>query len=90
MNIGKAIKELREQKGYSQNTLAKEAGITANTMCNIENNKTFSWTTIMLICKKLNVSIAYLMLLSLERSDFKDNEYDNLSKILTYIKEDYE
>lgn len=90
MNIGKAIKEVRENRMMSQLDVARAAGLTTNTMCNIENNKTFSWTSIRLICKKLNVSIAYLMLSALEEGDFKEGLNENISVIIENIKQNYE
>ena len=66
MNLGKAIKELRKAKGFSQKELAQACGLSANAMCSIENDESFpSKTTFDKICKALDMPSAYIFLFSI-------------------------
>lgn len=70
MNIGKAIKYIRKTKGITQTRLAELAGLSANAMCSIENDKAFpNKDTINAISKALNVSVPYLLFASITEED---------------------
>lgn len=57
------LKELREERALSQRELAKEAGITHNTIYRIENGQTHAWPrTIRKLAKALGVEPKELML----------------------------
>lgn len=59
--LGKAIRQLRNEQGDSQASLAKEAGITPNMLSLIERGEgNPSWTTVEGIGKALGVSVAQL------------------------------
>jgi len=52
--IALRIRELREERGWSQATLAAEAGIPAATIANIEQGRTApSWATVCLVANAL-------------------------------------
>lgn len=71
MNIGKAMKNIREERGISRPAMARELGITASALWKIENGKTApKQGTIDKFSKTLNVSIAWLYIESLEAVDF--------------------
>ena len=70
MELGKAIREVRREKGVSQKDLAVACGVSANAMVSIEKGRSFpTKKTILAICQALNVSNAYLLLYSLEETD---------------------
>jgi XRE family transcriptional regulator, regulator of sulfur utilization len=68
--LGRAIRQLRDQRGVSQEALAYEAGVTSGTLSLIERGLSNpTWGTVKGIAAALNVSIADLSKLSL---DFED------------------
>lgn len=70
MNVGDAIKNLRKSKGISQKELAKNCGLTANSMCSIEKNESFpSKDSMEKICKALGIPVSYLMFFSVTDDD---------------------
>ena len=65
--LGKAIRQLRDQRGVSQEALAYEAGVTSGTLSLIERGLSNpTWGTVKGISSALNVSIAELAKLSLK------------------------
>lgn len=60
--VGDNIRMIREQHGYSQNALAKKAGIGQTTLSAIESStKSPSIDTISLLSEALNIPISYLL-----------------------------
>lgn len=60
--IGEAIKEFRLSKGFTQNKLAKEAGISTSLLSKIEiNNKVPTLPTLLKICYTLKINIDDLL-----------------------------
>ena len=60
--VGDNIRAEREKQGYSQNALAKKAGIAQATINAIERStKSPSVDTVQLLADALNVSVSYLM-----------------------------
>lgn len=58
MEFNKKLKKLREEKGLSQAELAKMAGVSQTTICDVEiGNKMPKLDTAMKICKALNVKL---------------------------------
>lgn len=67
MEVGKRIKQLREQKNYTINKLANEAGVSQSYLRDIElENKNPTIEFLSLICKTLNISL----------KDFFDDEIE--------------
>lgn len=65
--LGKAIRQLREERGMTQEALAQEAGITVGHMSMIERGHSNpTWSTIKGIASALEISIADIATLSLE------------------------
>lgn len=65
--LGKAVRQLREQRGVSQEALAYEAGVTSGTLSLIERGLSNpTWGTVKGIAAALGVSIAELAALSLK------------------------
>jgi XRE family transcriptional regulator, regulator of sulfur utilization len=68
--LGKAIRQLREKRGATQEALAYEAGVTTGTLSLIERGQSNpAWGTVKGITAALDVSIAELAKLSLEFED---------------------
>ena len=58
MNVGKRIRQLREQSGYSQNSLAERAGVSQTHLRNVElGNADITVSHLQLICDALAVSL---------------------------------
>lgn len=65
--LGKAIRQLRDQRGVSQEALAYEAGVTSGTLSLIERGLSNpTWGTVKGIAAALDVTIADLGKLSLK------------------------
>lgn len=64
--LGKAIRQLRRERGVSQEALAYEAGVTSGTLSLIERGRSNpTWGTVKGIAAALGVDIAELAALSL-------------------------
>jgi transcriptional regulator with XRE-family HTH domain len=76
MNLGKAIKEVRKEKGLSQAELSQVSGLTQAAISNIENGKRPGIETLKKICRALNISEGVLYIMALERDDIpKEKEF---------------
>ena len=68
--LGKAIRQLRRERGVSQEALAYEAGVTSGTLSLIERGLSNpTWGTAKGIARALDVSIGELAKLSLKFED---------------------
>ena len=62
MNVGRAIREAREERGWSQNTLSHNAGVFLATLGSAERGtRNVSLQTLMAICDGLGVKVSELM-----------------------------
>lgn len=85
MNLGKAIKEIRKEKGLSQVELAQSSNITQAALSQIENGKRPGTETIKKICEALNISESLLYVLGMEKDDVpksKQTLYDELFPVI--------
>lgn len=65
--LGKAIRQLRQERGVSQEALAYEAGVTSGTLSLIERGRSNpTWGTVKGIAAALDVNIAELAKFSLK------------------------
>ena len=63
--LGKAIRQLREKHGATQETLAYKAGVTTGTLSLIERGQSNpAWGTVKRIAKALDVSLGELAILT--------------------------
>lgn len=70
MNIGAAIKQARKEKRITQMVLSKKTGISQTALSQIEVNDNWPHkSTLIKITKALNISLACLLILSLEEKD---------------------
>ena len=68
MQVGKRIRELREQKNYTLNKLANHAGVSQSYLRDVElENKNPTIAFLSLICQSLDISL----------KDFFNEESDN-------------
>lgn len=75
MNIGQAIKELRQRRGINQKNFAKHIGISTNALCSIETSKTEpSTSTLKKIAKALDISLPLLLLSFVSADDFPEDK----------------
>lgn len=83
MQIGKTIVTLRNSKGIKQDFIAKQAGITATHLCNIERGKAKpSPAMIIKLAKVFDISPGELVLLSLPPHLFVGDEFRGASELL--------
>lgn len=84
MSIGKIIKRIREERGMSQQELAKKAGILNQTsISQIESGKKMPREkNLRKICKALGVTIGGLHLLAVDDSDIKTKNGKELYKTI--------
>lgn len=87
MDIGNAIKSLRQKKKISQKDLANLSKISVNALCQIENNASFPQKgTIAKICDVLEVPTSYLLLFSITNEDVPEDKKDVFDSISTALK----
>lgn len=68
--LGAAVKQLREQRGTTQEALAYEAGITTGTLSQLERGiSNPSWGTLQAIAKALGISMVELAKLAKKIED---------------------
>ncbi|HLP50538.1 MAG TPA: helix-turn-helix transcriptional regulator [Chitinophagales bacterium] len=86
MNIGKAIKEIRKQRGFSQIELAAKVGLTQASISQIELElKRPTKRNLNALCKELEIAEPLLYLLAMEPSDVPKKhkmKYDALFPIV--------
>ena len=75
MNLGLAIKTIREQKGLRQGVFADHIGVTQSYLSGLENNnKKPSMEVFERISKFSNVPLPVMMWFSVEREDVAENK----------------
>ena len=71
MNIGKTMKELREERGLSRKEVAAELGITVTALWKIENGRVRpKQETLFAYCRAMGFPLAYFYNKSFTISDF--------------------
>jgi transcriptional regulator with XRE-family HTH domain len=75
LNIGRKIKYIRKNKGFSQKELAQKSGVSQAYISAIENNvKNISLKTLKEICKGLGISVSEIL--------SEDNKYNKIDGII--------
>lgn len=85
MNVGKAIRELRKEKGLSQEELAAASGITQAALSQIENGKRPGSGTLNKLSKALQVPVSLIYVLGMEKDDVPKEKkliYDQLFPVV--------
>ncbi|HWK04731.1 MAG TPA: helix-turn-helix transcriptional regulator [Puia sp.] len=86
MNIGKAIRQLRKEKGLNQIELATKANLTQTALSQIENGKRPGILTLQNIAAALEVSEPLIYLLSTEISDVPESRKDIYEKLFPVVE----
>jgi len=82
MNIGKAIRTIREIRGYRQCDLAKMARLKPDSLCAIENGRSYpNRKTLENVCKALCVRKVVLILFALEPEVDFSPEYRYVAQV---------
>lgn len=88
MNIGKAIKALRQKRGYSQKQLASLIGKSETAVSLIESGKSIPQTKrIREISKALGVEPTYLLLFAIEKDDVQSDKQVLFDTLLVPLRE---
>ena len=88
MNIGNAIKEIRQRYGWSQSDLSEKTGIAQTHLSQIESDsKNASRTTIEKICKAFQIPEAVLYALGMDLNDTTSAKKDVFKELYPAMKE---
>ena len=75
MNLGKAMKSIREDRGIGRPEMARKLSVTQSALWKIEAGKTFpKRRTLDKFCTETKISLALLYVKALEESDFVVHE----------------
>ena len=71
MNLGKAIKKLRKEKGYNLNEMAKQVNCSPSYLSQLENNRVnfIKSKYVESFCEVIGIPIALIYLMALEVND---------------------
>jgi len=87
MNIGKAIRELRKEKGLNQTEFAHATGLTQTSLSQIESGaKKPNTGTMKKICDFFGVPEAVIYILATEISDIPQHKQDLYVKMFPNLK----
>lgn len=88
MEVGKRIKQLREQKGYTLNKLANMAGVSQSYLRDVElENKNPTIAFLSLICQVLDISLKDFFSEELEAGLTSDPVLQSIYKLTPEQKE---
>lgn len=88
MNIGIAIKSVRNHLGISQEDLSMKTGISQTSISQIENGiKSPSKTTVSKICKTLQIPEAVLYIIGIENADIPASRKEIFDELFPQIKD---
>ena len=87
MDLGAAIKTIRQQKGIKQNSLAEKCDITQTYLSQIENNiKEPNISTLRNISEQLGLPLPILFFLSLNEKDISPEKHTAYNHLAPSIK----
>lgn len=87
MKIGKAIQELRKQRGLSQTELARQVEITQAALSGIENGNRPTEETMKKLCAVLNVPESLIYAMGMEKEDVAEEKKDLYDSLYPVIKD---
>ena len=88
MNLGLAIKQVRQHLSVSQMELSQKTGISQTSISQIESGaKNPSKRSIAIICKKLGIPEAVLYVMGMESTDVPASRLEIYDKLYPAIKE---
>ncbi len=89
MNIGRAIKTLRQKQNMTQVDLAMRIGISVNAVSSWELGKSFPpKNSIRLICNAFGIPVSYLMLYTVEEMDIPEDKRVLYRALLEPLKDE--
>lgn len=89
MNIGQAIRTLRQKQNMTQSELAARVGMSVNAVSLWELGKSFPpKESIRLICDAFEVPVSYLMLSTVEEEDVPEDKRVLYRVLLEPLKEE--
>ena len=75
MNVGQAIRTLRQKHNLTQAQLAERCGMSTNAVCLLETGKTYPpKATVEKLCTIFGISPALFQLAGIEQSDFPEEK----------------
>ncbi len=75
MDIGQAIKTLRQKQGMTQAQLAEKCGISHNAVCSLETGKSYPpRATVERLCQAFDIPSSYLLISAVEEEDFPEEK----------------
>ena len=75
MNVGQAIKILRQQNGMTQAQLAEKCGMSTNAVCSLETGRAYPpRATVERLCEAFAIPQSYFLMSSIEESDFPEDK----------------
>jgi transcriptional regulator with XRE-family HTH domain len=75
MDVGQAIRTLRQKQGMTQGQLAEKVYMSSNAISMLEIGKRFPpMGTVERLCKAFGVSIAYFLMTTIEECDFPESK----------------
>ncbi|MBL7722493.1 MAG: helix-turn-helix transcriptional regulator [Chitinophagaceae bacterium] len=88
MNIGNAIKQVREHFGVSQVELSKKTGLSQTAISQMEKGpKQPSKSSIEKICKAFDIPIAILYVMGMQESDVSVSKKNDFEKLYPAMKD---
>lgn len=87
MNIGNAIKDLRQQKGFKQTEFAVQCGLSQSYLSSIENGRKEPTLSILKqIANALSIPMPVLVFFSLDKDDISESKKDAYNILEPSIK----
>ena len=75
MDVGYAIREIRQKQDLTQAQLAERCCMSTNAVSALEIGKTFPpRSTVERVCRALGVPVAYLLMASIQEVEFPDDK----------------
>lgn len=87
MNLGKAIKQIRKDKGIQQGTLAEQCGVSQTYLSQIENEKKEPTLAVLKgISKHLDTPLPIMFFLSIDEGDVKEEKKAQYNEFAPIVK----
>ncbi|WP_306351075.1 helix-turn-helix domain-containing protein [Flavobacterium sp. '19STA2R22 D10 B1'] len=87
MDIGNAIKDLRQQKGFKQTDFAVKCGLSQSYLSSIEKgNKEPTLGILKQIANALSIPMPVLVFFSLDKNDISESKRDAFEMLVPSIK----
>ena len=89
MNIGQAIKILRQKNSLTQRQLAARCGMSVNALCSLEKGKAYPpMATVEKLCKAFDIPQSYMLMASIEEKDIPEEKRVLYRALLVPLREE--